>query len=118
MDEDLTYFDFQQAMDEYHSFTDTVAVYPCAGESNDREFSYLALGLAGETGEAVDIIKKALRREQMTEQDREKLGSELGDILFYWTRIASAAGLSFSDIMEGNVEKLSGRKDTGTLKDR
>lgn len=115
---DQAYKNFRKVMEEYHSFSATTAQYPHAGTGDDREFSYLALGLAGETGEAVDVIKKALRREQLTSQDIQKLKGELGDILYYWTRICYAANLSPADIMRHNVDKLTERNSTGQIKDR
>lgn len=109
---------FENAMKEYMAFTDTVAVYPGAGEGGPSEVSYLALGLAGETGKTVDVIKKAIRRGFMQEEEFEKLSGELGDLLFYWTRLCYACGLNPADVMQNNVEKLRGRKESGTLKDR
>ena len=41
-----------------------------------------AMGLAGETGELIDLLKKVLFHG--VELNREKLTSELGDVLRYW----------------------------------
>lgn len=109
---------FENAAKEYHRFTDTVAVYPGAGEGGPSELSYLSLGLAGETGETVDVIKKAIRRGYLVQEDQAKLEGELGDLLFYWTRLCYAAGLNPANVLQENVGKLSERKDSGTLKDR
>jgi NTP pyrophosphatase (non-canonical NTP hydrolase) len=103
---------------KYLKFTDTVAVYPEAGEKSIAELAYLGLGLAGEAGEAIGTAKKAFRRGYATESDKDKALDELGDVLFYWTRLCYAFGLSPSEVLQENVGKLSGRKESGTLKDR
>lgn len=115
---DRDYAHFLKALNAYHNFTESVAVYPGAGESGPSELSYLSLGLAGETGETVDVIKKAIRRGYLVQEDQAKLEGELGDLLFYWTRLCYAAGLNPANVLQENVGKLSERKDSGTLKDR
>ena len=46
---------------KFHEFTSAGAHYPDHGTKSADELTYLALGLAGETGEAVDVIKKMIR---------------------------------------------------------
>lgn len=106
-------------LDAYLAATDTTAVYPDAGKGNMAELTYLALGLAGETGEAVDVVKKALRNDgQMTPDMALKLAGELGDVLWYWVRLVRAAGFDADGILLANVGKLAHRKASGTLKVR
>lgn len=62
------------------------------------------MGLNGEAGEAVDIVKKYLF--QGHDLDEEHLIRELGDILWYITATARALGYSLDDVMEANIEKL------------
>ena len=40
---------------------------------------------------------------------------ELGDLLWFIAALAADCGLSLGSVAEGNIEKLSGRKDRGTL---
>ena len=61
------------------------------------------MGLCGESGEAIDIVKKWLA--QGHELDREKLSKELGDICWYLAETATALDLSLEDIMTANIEK-------------
>lgn len=70
-----------------------------------------ALGLAGETGEVVDLIKKHLF--QGHEIDAQRLCDELGDVLWYLTLLCEAMGYSLHDLMAANVEKLSRRYPNG-----
>ena len=69
------------------------------------------MGLCGESGEAIDIVKKWLA--QGHELDKEKLAKELGDICWYLAETATALGLSLEDIMEANIEKLRKRYPDG-----
>jgi NTP pyrophosphatase (non-canonical NTP hydrolase) len=76
---------------------------------------YPALGLAGETGEVIEIIKKITRDDggDISEDRRQKLILELGDVLWYVTRIASVIDVSLRDVIEGNVAKLTERRMNG-----
>ena len=69
------------------------------------------MGLCGESGEAIDIVKKWLA--QGHELDKERLAKELGDICWYLAETATALGLSLEDIMEANIEKLRKRYPEG-----
>lgn len=69
------------------------------------------LGLAGEAGETVDLLKKVLYHGKSL--DREKLKLELGDVLFYLADIAEKYGIPLSEVAEGNVEKIDARYPTG-----
>ena len=69
------------------------------------------MGLCGESGEAIDIVKKWLA--QGHELDREKLAKELGDIAWYLAETATALDLKVEDIFETNIEKLKKRYPEG-----
>ena len=69
------------------------------------------MGLCGESGEAIDIVKKWLA--QGHELDREKLAKELGDICWYLAETATALDLDLEDIMAANIEKLKQRYPDG-----
>ena len=69
------------------------------------------MGLCGESGEAIDIVKKWLA--QGHELDQEKLAKELGDICWYLAETATALDLSLEDIMIANIEKLRRRYPEG-----
>ena len=69
------------------------------------------MGLCGESGEAIDIVKKWLA--QGHELDKEKLAKELGDICWYLAETATALGCSLEDIMAANIEKLRKRYPEG-----
>lgn len=69
------------------------------------------MGLCGESGEAIDIVKKWLA--QGHELDKEKLAKELGDICWYLAETATALDLSLEEIMAANIEKLKKRYPDG-----
>ena len=74
------------------------------------------MGLCGESGEAIDIVKKWLA--QGHELDKEKLAKELGDICWYLAETATALDLDLEDIMIANIEKLKRRYPDGFDSDR
>lgn len=109
---------------EYLAKTHETAIYPSAGTHDVVEQVYLALGLANEGGEATGCVKKILRAQSITnsavafskiEEERKKLREELGDVMWYWVRLAWAAGFEIDEILEQNVRKLQDRKAAGTL---
>jgi NTP pyrophosphatase (non-canonical NTP hydrolase) len=68
--------------------------FPELNESEETRLVHAALGLAGETGEAVDVIKKWHRKvAPISELDTEALGSEIADVLIYLLHICSVAGI-------------------------
>lgn len=69
------------------------------------------MGLCGESGEAIDIVKKWLA--QGHELDREKLAKELGDIAWYLAETAWALEIPLEDILQGNIDKLKKRYPQG-----
>lgn len=71
---------------------------------------YIALGLAGESGEAVDAVKKLIRDGNIK---HETIALELGDVLYYTTALANELGYTIEDIMQMNKEKLEHRNKFG-----
>jgi NTP pyrophosphatase (non-canonical NTP hydrolase) len=79
-------------------------------DGQDQIVNY-ALGLAGETGETVDFIKKWMFHGHYL--DHSKLESELGDVLWYISALATSFGYSLEEIAEMNIEKLKARYPEG-----
>ena len=69
------------------------------------------MGLCGESGEAIDIVKKWLA--QGHELDKEHLAKELGDIAWYLAEAATALDLPLEQILITNIEKLKNRYPEG-----
>ena len=69
------------------------------------------MGLCGESGEAIDIVKKWLA--QGHELDKAHLAKELGDIAWYLAETATALGLTLEEILQANIDKLRARYPEG-----
>lgn len=75
--------------------------------------AYAILGLPGEVGELLGYMAKCLRDGKR--EDYANIKKELGDILWFVAAIADDYGFTLADVAQGNIDKLSGRKDRGTL---
>jgi len=69
------------------------------------------MGLCGEAGEAIEILKK--HRFHGRELDREALIKELGDIAWYLAETASALEVPLEEILSANIRKLQLRYPEG-----
>jgi NTP pyrophosphatase (non-canonical NTP hydrolase) len=78
--------------------------------------SYAALGM-GEAGEVQGKIKKVIRDSGgvITDEVREQIAGELGDTLWYLAAVADEFELDLGAIAQGNLDKLSDRKDRGVI---
>ena len=81
-----------------------------------RSGTYLALGLASEAGEVCDLFKKSLNL--IKPGDEHKLELELGDVLWYLTRLADTFEIPMEHIRGTNAAKLEQRLAQGTLVSR
>ena len=62
------------------------------------------MGLCGESGEVIDIVKKWLA--QGHELNREQLIKELGDVAWYLAEAATALDVPLENVLQANIEKL------------
>ena len=69
------------------------------------------MGLCGESGEAIDIVKKWLHQGHALDKDR--LIKELGDVAWYLAEAATALGVDLESILSANIEKLKNRYPEG-----
>ena len=69
------------------------------------------MGLNGEAGETIDIVKKHLF--QGHELDKDELIEELGDILWYVALCADSVNVSLEYIANANIWKLKHRYPEG-----
>lgn len=99
--------------DDYQYASRAFVIYPDPG----KNVVYPTLGLANEAGEVAGKVKKIFRdgSGEPTDHDREVIGAELGDVLWYCAQLATELGLSFDDLAQHNIEKLSSRKERGVL---
>ena len=74
------------------------------------------MGLCGEAGETIDLVKKHLH--QGHPLDREKLIKELGDVAWYLAETAWALDVPLEEVLEGNIQKLRSRYPEGFATER
>jgi NTP pyrophosphatase (non-canonical NTP hydrolase) len=100
--------------EEYQKDSRRTALYPDLG----KNFVYPTLGLAGEAGEVAEKIKKVLRDDggKVSDEKKQDITKELGDVLWYVSQIATELGLSLDDIAKLNIEKLLSRLERGQIK--
>ena len=79
--------------------------------TTEQLISNMCMGISGESGEVIDIIKKNLY--QGHELDKEHLTEELGDVMFYITNLATLLGIDMQDVLQNNVDKLLKRYPDG-----
>ncbi len=78
-----------------------------------KGFTQAMFGLFGETGEVAEKIKKYGRDgSKITKID---MGKELGDVLYYLTRIAEYFDLTLEEVAEMNIKKLRDRQKRGKI---
>ena len=74
------------------------------------------MGLCGESGEAIDLMKKHLY--QGHDLDRDKLIKELGDIAWYLAEAATGLDIDLSEVLKRNLDKLHARYPQGFSTER
>jgi len=81
-------------------------------------FVYSALGLAGETGELIEKLKKAVRNNggKISGEELSSISAEVGDVLWYLADVCTALGISLEDCANGNIAKLFDRKSRDVIK--
>jgi NTP pyrophosphatase (non-canonical NTP hydrolase) len=101
-------------LNEYQKLAGRTAAYPNIGDN----FIYPALGLAGETGELINKIKKIIRDKNniIDEETRIELKKELGDVLWYAAQLSTELHLDFSEVAEANIKKLADRAERNAIK--
>lgn len=80
---------------------------PIRMHKDEQRLLHAALGMASESGEFVDILKRNLFYGEPI--DRTHLKEELGDLMWYIAIASSALGSSLEDVMGMNAAKLKTR---------
>ena len=99
--------------DFYEARAGQTAIFP-----KEKALEYLALGLTSEAGEVAGKVKKLIRDGEDVEGFEMKkllIADEIGDVIWYCAMMAKEVGVPLSSVMQGNLNKLHGRKERGTL---
>ena len=74
------------------------------------------VGICAEGGEVLEIVKKMVfQGKPWTDDNREHLVIELGDLLWYVAQATQALGVDFDEVLATNVKKLEKRYPEGTF---
>lgn len=91
--------------------------------STSENFSYMFLNLIGEVGELASKVAKHIRKDKaivvtnklvltdVSDEEKEDLQKELGDILWQLSGTCSIFGWNLNDIAQQNLDKLASRKE-------
>ena len=116
--------------DRYTHFVDTVTSTPSKdfkslidrlGEldregANIERLTTASVGLAAESGEFLEIVKKMVFQGKPWNSDnREHLIIELGDVMWYVAQACMALEVSFDEVIATNVKKLEKRYPEGSF---
>jgi NTP pyrophosphatase (non-canonical NTP hydrolase) len=109
-------WDFEKitCLTDYEDFVTSLAS-PESMKDFQSKLTTGALGLAGESGEIADTVKKILFHNlEMTEEIRQRLIAECGDVCWYIAFIArNVLGSSIQEIIDHNISKLQKRYKSG-----
>lgn len=101
-------------LNEYQDSALRTAIYP-----GKYSIIYPSLGLAGESGEVADKVKKVIRDHSGNFADpvtRKEIAKEVGDVLWYVAAVARDIGYTLEEIAQMNIDKLSSRYDRGKIR--
>jgi NTP pyrophosphatase (non-canonical NTP hydrolase) len=83
---------------------------------------YTSMGLAGESGEFLDKVKKLWRNKgemdasSLSPEERKAFALEAGDALWYVAACAKELGFTLEEIAEMNIAKLRDRRARNVVK--
>jgi len=99
-------------MNDYQQWTEVTKKYP-----ESFNVYYPAMELGGESGEVLNQVKKIARDDNniLTEERRNALSKELGDVLWALARVCGDIGIDLGDVARMNVDKLEARLAAGTI---
>ena len=84
--------------------------------ANIERLTTAGVGLAAESGEFLEIVKKMVfQGKPWNDDNREHLIIELGDVMWYVANACIALDISFDDVIRGNVKKLEKRYPGGSF---
>lgn len=102
-------------LDNYQEDTGLTAIYPGHGKAASVAFAYLSLKLNGEAGEVGEAFAKHLRGDYDFQEAKRRIASELGDVLWYVSQLASELDIKLGDVANENIRKLHDRKARNVL---
>ena len=84
--------------------------------ANIERLTTAGVGLAAESGEFLEIVKKMVfQGKPWDEHNRKHLIIELGDVMWYVAQACMALDISFDEVIERNIKKLEKRYPGGSF---
>mgnify|MGYP001170392727 CR=1 FL=1 len=84
--------------------------------ANIERLTTAGVGLAAESGEFLEIVKKMVfQGKPWNDDNREHLIIELGDVMWYVAQACMALDISFDEVIQGNIKKLEKRYPGGSF---
>ena len=84
--------------------------------ANIERLTTSGVGLAAESGEFLEIIKKMVfQGKPWSDSNREHLLIELGDVMWYVAQACIELDVDFEEVIERNVQKLEKRYPGGSF---
>lgn len=107
-------FNLKARCKPHQEFSRVVQELAQSSDTVKMELNNWGMGIAGEGGEVVDILKKVVHHgHPMDEETTIKLMMEVGDVLFYLEALSNTWGFALSDCKTNTVNKLRKRYPTG-----
>jgi len=104
-----------KASTNFVDFADRIGELDREGANIERLLTS-GVGLAAESGEFLEIIKKMVfQGKPWTDDNREHLIIELGDAMWYVAQACMALEVDFDEVIERNVKKLEKRYPDGSF---
>ncbi len=103
---------------EYQRLATQTSILPNDEKHPHYALMYFCLGLAGETGEVIEKVKKVIRNHhgEIPEDKKDLIKHEIGDVLWYLSQTARMCGIMLDDAASANIEKLQDRAARGVIK--
>ncbi len=103
-------------LNEYQDKASVTATF--TGKQAEHELMYLTLGACGEVGEIAEKVKKIIRNDDgvISEEKRELLKLEVGDVLWYLSQLSRVLGFSLDEAAQANIAKIMDRRARGVIK--
>jgi NTP pyrophosphatase (non-canonical NTP hydrolase) len=101
----------------FNDYQKQAAAFNVIKDPKHQPISY-TLGLAGESGEVAEIVKKAIRNfdGDFSRVSHDDLKKELGDVLWYIAMLAGTFDITLDDVATANLQKLTDRKGRDAIK--
>ena len=115
----MTFADYQAFTASLAQYNEEVCAYiPLETWVHEEPLPYIypVLALAEEAGEVAGKVAKYIRKSDTDFSTlRDAVGKELGDVMYQLSEAARQFGFTLDEIVEGNVAKLTDRKERGVL---